>query len=151
MNIVEAFETVPADLREDVREALLVLSEKLFAVSKKWGGELGTEARIVWIDAHRNLGTENAVSAVRELLVRVGSVESFVDNWTQCAKSGTPDKDEDWTEIDEAREAASTALLAVHALVDNARERTKTRPFREPRDVFDPNTGTFSTVGEVQS
>jgi hypothetical protein len=151
MNIVEAFETVHVDLREDVREALLVLSEKLFAVSKKWGGELGTEARIVWIDAHRNLGTENAVSAVREVLVRVSSIESFVDNWTQCAKSGTPDKDEDWTEIDGAREAATKALLAVHALVDSARERTKTRPFRGQRDVIAPTGDTLSTVGEVQS
>lgn len=129
MNIEHAIEATPKDLRGAARTAVLEFSDALFAIEKKWG-ELGTDARVLWIDAQTfSLFTPEGL---RRALKRVAGVASWLDNWSDCAKSGRPEKDEDWTEIRAAQNAAEGAIKALHAIVDFAREKV-TRSITEDR------------------
>lgn len=119
MALREAIEAVPGDMRDDVRHHLLVLADKLHAVDTKWG-ELGTEARLIWLDAQN--GDLHSPMGLRRLLGSVSSAVSFVDNWSDCARSGTPREDDDWTEIEAARVAGAEALGKLHVLVDEVRD-----------------------------
>lgn len=119
MNLELALNTVPSDMRETARHKLLVLSDALLAVEEKWG-ELGTESRVIWIAAQ--VGDCNTPKGVRSLLIGVQSIVSFVDNWSDCARSGTPREDDDWMAITVAQAAGAEALGALHAIVDEARD-----------------------------
>lgn len=122
------FNVVPPELWESTRVALIALADRLFEVERVFGGELGTEARLVWICAMRL--SEPGVSSSGEvlgLLSQLVSIESFVDNWSDCTKRGSPDKDEERSLIHAAGSDARAALLAVHALVDRVRAAAKDR------------------------
>ena len=122
------FNVTPPELWEKTRAALLALADRLFEVARVFRGEVGTEARQVWLCAMR-LGEPGIGESgeVLGLLSEIASIEAFVDNWSDCAKQGSPDKDEEWDLINAAGRDARAALLAVHALVDHVRAAAKDR------------------------
>lgn len=71
---------------EPAREALRVLAGKLRAVVEHYG-EMEAEARIVWLASLLPLG---GVADMVRVLSGVGTTLSFIDNWSDCVRSGTP-------------------------------------------------------------
>jgi hypothetical protein len=65
--------------------ALGLLGERLLALSEKAGGDLGVEARRARMLARMPLMSASQIERALEL---AGSVASFVDNWSDCARHG---------------------------------------------------------------
>ena len=129
MNIEHAIEATPRDLRGAARTAVLEFSDALFAIEKKWG-ELGTDARVLWLDAQTfSLFTPEGL---RRALKRVAGVSAWLENWSDFSKKGSPEDDSDWAEIHGAQNASEAALKALYAVVDFAREKV-TRSITEDR------------------
>lgn len=108
---------IPDDLNEAALRELRLLVDALLAVEVKWG-ELGPEARMLWLDAE---AFSASPALLRETIRVVAGVVRFVENWSDCARSGTPSEDDDWTEIEAAAVQCGKALAALLAIADYLR------------------------------
>lgn len=118
MSFGDACATVPGELREEARAALLHLSVRLFAVDERFG-ELGDEARLIWLDAQTlDLSTGKAM---RSVLARVSSVVSFIDHWSDCTDRSLNDGAYDF--ILATAPIAEKARRSIHTIIDYVRAK----------------------------
>ena len=120
-NIDVLINRAPPALHDAVEDALRAFAEKLFVVEETFK-ELGTDARIVWLTAETT--RIDTAKSLRSTLQHVRSVASWIDNWSECAKQGTPETDDGWNVLYDVQAAADGAVKALHALVDHVRQNT---------------------------
>ena len=132
-SLESAFTSVPSEMRDAAREALLRFAETLFVIDERWR-ELGTDARTTWLDA-ATCAFVRTPDDLRRTLGHVCAVVGFLDNWSDCATSSKwrtyqaeqfeANENVDTGVVWAANKAGEAAREALHAIVDHLRVATQ--------------------------